>query len=226
MMIEFLQSMELYNFAKGPMVWLAFLVFIGGAVFRLYTLLSRVRGAKAIFPYVSLKYSLRSILHWVIPFASTNMRNHPWMTLITFSFHISLFVTPVFLLAHIMLWQEAWKISWWSLSETAADLMTITVILCCAFFAIRRAVAPEVRFVTFASDYILLATAAAPFITGFLAFHQLFFDYKVMLNLHILCGEVMLMAIPFTRLVHMLFFWLTRAYTGSEFGAVRHTRDF
>ena len=79
---------------------------------------------------------------------------------------------------------------------------------------------------TFASDYVLLATAASPFITGFLAFHQLFFDYKVIVTLHILFGEVILMAIPFTRLVHMLFFWLTRAHTGSEFGAVRHSRDY
>jgi nitrate reductase gamma subunit len=225
-MLEFLQSIELYNFAKGPMVWVAFLVFSGGTAFRLYTLLSRAKKAKVIFPYVSLKYSLRSILHWIIPFASTNMRDHPWVTIITFLFHTCLIVTPVFLLAHIMLWQEAWNIRWWALSETTADLMTIEVILCSGFFAIRRIVAPEVRFVTFASDYVLLATAVSPFITGFLAFHQLFFDYKVMVTLHILFGEAMLMAIPFTRLVHMLFFWLIRAHTGSEFGAVRHSRDY
>jgi nitrate reductase gamma subunit len=83
-----------------------------------------------------------------------------------------------------------------------------------------------VRFVTLSSDYILLGIAAAPFITGFMSYHQLFFDYKIMVILHILFGEIMLIAIPFTRLNHMLFFWFTRAYTGSDFGNVRHSRDY
>jgi len=35
-----------------------------------------------------------------------------------------------------------------------------------------------------------------------------------------------LLVIPWTRLVHMLWFVFTRAYMGSEFGAVRHSRDW
>ena len=104
--------------------------------------------------------------------------------------------------------------------------MTLTVIVCVVIFMIRRLVTPEVRFVTFASDFVILAIAAAPFVSGFLAYHQLFFDYRLMVALHIFSGEIMLAAIPFTRLSHMLFFWLTRAYTGSDFGAVRHSRDY
>ncbi len=61
---------------------------------------------------------------------------------------------------------------------------------------IRRIVTPEVRFVTFASDFIILAIAAAPFVSGFLAYHQLFFDYKLMVALHILFGEIMLVGNP------------------------------
>ena len=44
--------------------------------------------------------------------------------------------------------------------------------------------------------------------------------------LHILSGEVLLVAIPFTRLSHMLFAPLTRSYMGSEFGNVRNARDW
>ena len=84
---------------------------------------------------------------------------------------------------------------------------------------------PEVKSVTFWSDYILLSIVAAPFITGFLAYHQ-WFGYKFMLILHMLTGEIMLAAIPFTRLSHMLFFPFTRAYMGSEFGAVRRVKDW
>jgi hypothetical protein len=44
--------------------------------------------------------------------------------------------------------------------------------------------------------------------------------------IHILSGEIMLVAIPFTRLSHMIFFAFTRGYMGSEFGAVRHAKDW
>ena len=84
---------------------------------------------------------------------------------------------------------------------------------------------PEVKYVTSASDWALLALAAAPFVTGVLAYHQIF-DPKFMTILHMLSGEAMLVAIPFSRLSHMLYAPLTRAYIGSEFGAVRHARDW
>jgi len=103
--------------------------------------------------------------------------------------------------------------------------MTVIVILAAIFFLVRRLVLSEVRYVTFPSDYALLAIALAPFLTGFLAYHQ-WLPYKTILILHILSGEIMLIAIPFTRLSHMLYFVFTRAYMGSEFGAVRNSKDW
>jgi hypothetical protein len=82
-----------------------------------------------------------------------------------------------------------------------------------------------VRYVTSASDYVLLAVVAAPFITGIISYYQ-WFAYQWVTILHILSGEIMLVAIPLTRLSHMLFAPLTRAYMGSEFGGVRHARDW
>ena len=103
--------------------------------------------------------------------------------------------------------------------------MCVIVIAGCVYFLVRRITKPEVRYVTSVSDYVILALVAAPFLTGFLAYHQ-WFAYETMFLLHIVSGEVMLAAIPFTRLSHMLFAPLTRAYMGSEFGGVRHARDW
>jgi nitrate reductase gamma subunit len=50
--------------------------------------------------------------------------------------------------------------------------------------------------------------------------------YDIMFILHILSGEILLAAIPFTRLSHMIYAPFTRAYMGSEFGGVRHARDW
>jgi hypothetical protein len=47
-----------------------------------------------------------------------------------------------------------------------------------------------------------------------------------MISLHVATGCLWLIAIPFTRLAHMLWFVFSRAYMGSEFGSVRHARDW
>ena len=74
-------------------------------------------------------------------------------------------------------------------------------------------------------DWVVLALVFLPFFTGFLAYHQIG-PYKFMIILHIISGEAMLAAIPFTRLSHMLFTPFARAYMGSEFGAVRKVKDW
>jgi len=217
---------SLYNFVSGPLVWLAFIIFIGGCLYRLISLIVMVhKKEKFIYTYMSWRYGLRSIVRWSTPFATENMRRHPGMTIVAYVFHLCLILTPIFLLAHVTLVDESWNLSWWTLPDSLAAIMTLIVIAACVFFLVRRLVNPEVQYVTSASDYILLAIVAAPFITGLLVYYQ-WFAYQTLLILHILSGEIMLVAIPFTRLSHMLLAPLTRAYMGSEFGGVRHARDW
>ena len=147
------------------------------------------------------------------------------LTIVTFAFHLCLIITPVFLLSHAILWDESWNINLWTLPDGVADIMTLIVVGSCIFFLIRRLVSPEVQYVTSASDYVILAIVALPFITGFIAYHQ-WLNYPFFMILHIISGEIMLVAIPFTRLSHMLFSPFTRAYMGSEFGGVRHAKDW
>jgi nitrate reductase gamma subunit len=217
---------EIYNFVSGPLAWLAFILFFGGCLYRLVRLFTLVKEKEPfIFTYMSWKYSLRSIFHWIIPFGTVNWRRHPILTVVTFVFHIGLVIAPIFLLAHVILLDDAVNLSWWALPDAWADVLTVVVIIGCLFFLVRRLTQPEVKFVTSASDFVILTIVAAPFITGFIAYHQ-WIDYPVMMVLHVVAGEVLLVAIPFTRLSHMLFSPFTRAYMGSEFGKVRHARDW
>ena len=64
------------------------------------------------------------------------------MTIVTFLFHIGLVFTPIFLLSHNILWRESWGITWWSLPEDIADIMTLVVIFSCIFFFLRRIFTP------------------------------------------------------------------------------------
>ncbi len=217
---------SIYNFVSGPLVWLAFIIFIGGSIYRIRNLIILVnKKERFIYTYMSLKYSLRSISHWIVPFATISWRTRPVMTITTFVFHAGLVIMPFFISAHVILFHNAWGFSWGSLPESFTDAVTLLVIICCVIFLLRRVALRDVKFLTDASDYVVLLIAAAPFITGFLAYHN-FGSYHLWIILHILSGEIMLVAIPFTKLRHMIYAVFTRAYIGSEFGKIRHAKDW
>jgi nitrate reductase gamma subunit len=221
----FLESVTLYNFLRGPMVWVAFIIFFAGSFYKVYTLIKQAKGEKFILPFVSLKAALKSLMHWLIPFGSRNWRLRPLFTIVTFSFHICLVFTPIFLLAHNLLWYESWGISWPTLSESLADVMTVIAIIGCIYLFLRRIFNPTVNFVTFKSDILFIIICFLTFLTGFLAYHQWLLPYRAMLNLHIISGEIMLISIPLTRLAHMFYFFLTRTWMASQF-AIWKTKDW
>ncbi|MCP4721358.1 MAG: nitrate reductase, partial [Desulfobacteraceae bacterium] len=161
------------DFIMGPMVWISALVFLFGLVFKLIRIIQEVREKESfIFSYMSLKYSLRSIGAWLIPFFPESTKKSPVFWGVSYLFHILLFAVPFFLASHIVLVDEAFQISWPALNDGVADIMTVLVIFALVFFGVRRAVVPEVKFLTSIMDYILLTIVMLPFLTGFLAYHQ------------------------------------------------------
>lgn len=217
---------NIYNLVAGPLAWAAFIAFFGGLIGRfIYIIVQARRKDRMVFTYFSLKYMLRSWIVWSTPYATRNMRLNPIMTAVAFLFHICLIVAPIFLTAHVIMLDDFMGVSWATLPAGLADIMTVIVVLACVYFAVRRIVVPEARYVTNVWDYVLLAVVASPFLTGFLAYHQIF-NYQFMIILHILLGEIWLAIIPFTRLSHMILGPLVRGYMGSEFGGVRHVKDW
>jgi len=215
-----------YEFVTGPLAWAAWGIFLLGSAWRLFSMYQLAKRKDGPYlTYMSWGFSLRSIVNWLIPFNALGWKANPAMTVATFVFHICLLVTPIFLVAHVMLWDQYFGISFATIPDNVADIMTLVVIGVCLFFAGRRITQPEVRYITTPQDWVALIIVLAPFLTGFLAYHQIF-NYDLLIILHVVAGEVMLAAIPFTRLSHMVFAAFTRAYMGSEFGGVRHARDW
>jgi nitrate reductase gamma subunit len=215
----------MYEFVSGPLVWIAFIGFTAGVAYRIISMAQLAKRDKVVYPTLDAKYGARSLAHWLIPFASRSTRMRPIYTTISYLFHICVVVTPLFVMGHAVLWQQSWGIRWWSLPQGLADTMTLVVIFSCLFFIIRRYVRPEVRNVSTLSDVLLALLVMAPFLTGFVA-HRQWLPYKPMLIAHIITGAAWLVLIPWTRLVHMIWFAVSRAYMGSEFGSVRHARDW
>ncbi len=215
----------MYNIVTGPMAWLSFLIFFIGILLRsimyikgLDWRLDRVTYTKNVS--YGIRGAIKSIFFWIIPFGSQSWRNNPGFTILVFTFHAGLLITPVFLLGHNILLQERWGISLFTISETTADMLTIAVLVSALFLLLRRFSLPEVRILTTSYDILLLCISILPFLTGFLA-HTQVPPYNFWLITHIISGEIWLIAVPFTKLSHIILFFMSRAQLGMDFGIKR-----
>lgn len=208
----------IYNLARGPLVWISLLICIIGSVARTLQLISYTRvkeiDTKADFSSIgkkppAKKFSVKDIPGHIAALKNTILAISPVTILVSLCFHLCLIIVPVFLLAHNMLIDDAIGFSLFSFSETFSDVFTIVFLICGLFFLFRRIFLARVRAITTLYDYVVLLITVAPFLTGFLAYYQIF-DYKTVIILHMLAGELMLIAIPFTKIFHMFFFFVGR----------------
>jgi nitrate reductase gamma subunit len=215
----------MYQFIAGPLLWISFGVLIVGLIVRTVLYIRGLNWQLDRVPYKAhrlrgIRGAFRSVIHWIVPFWSVGWRAKPIFTTVYFVFHIGLVITPIFLTGHAVLIKERLGLNWPSIPMGPADALTIGVICSVVFIAIRRIALPEVRIVTTFYDYLLLLISVAPFLTGFLIVHQAPGN-QFWLYAHILSGEIMLVAIPFTKLYHVVGFFLSRAQIGYDFGTKR-----
>jgi nitrate reductase gamma subunit len=217
----------MYEIVRGPLVWIAFIVFLGGCLYKVITMHALAKSENSVYPTMNVKFGFRSLFHWSVPFATKNMRMKWVVTILSFCFHFCLIVTPLFAAGHVLSVQESWGFGsgWWTFSAYSADVMTVLVIFTGLALFTRRLISPEVRNVNTYKDYLILLIVIAPYVTGFVA-HQQWMAPHTMVIAHIVTGALWLIAIPFTWLSHMLWFVFSRMYMGSEFGAVRNARDW
>ena len=161
----------------------------------------------------------------IVAFQNTLIGKNPVMAIVSVIFHSCLFLAPLLALGHSLLFYESWKISLPSLPDGLIDLFTMILLACALFFLMRRMVIPRVQAISTAYDYAVLFLTAAPFLTGLFAYHQ-WFDYKTVITLHMLAGEAMLIAIPFSKIGHMVFFFFVRILMGGEYGFWRGNRTW
>jgi nitrate reductase gamma subunit len=215
----------MYQIITGPILWLSFAIFIIGCLVRIIMYIKGLDWQADRVAYTTqmsygLKGAARSIILWLFPFGTRSWRVKPLYTIIFFLFHICLIVTPIFLLAHNIILRERFGFSLPTLPEPLSNIMTIVVILTALFIIIRRIALPEVRILTTFYDFLILVISAAPFITGLFAYY-LAPDYNFWLIAHIISGEIMLVAIPFTKLSHFVLFFMSRAQLGMDYGIKR-----
>jgi nitrate reductase gamma subunit len=221
----------MYALARGPLALAAVLILFLGLAYqtvRFVALTRQVSRSRAPWRQQPGATGVRAGLRgaerkaWV---ARSVLGMEPSMTVVTTGFHVALILTPLTVLAHALLFEQSWGSRPPSTPEALTDILTLVVLGLGFFLLYRRIRVPRVRSITTPMDIVLLAVVLAPFLTGFLAYHQ-WMPYRPMVVAHMLSGELMLVCIPFTRLSHALFFFLVRICLGSEYSFTRGSRDW
>ena len=215
--------MDFYMFVEGPLLWIAFMIFIIGSLLRVgMFLVASTKKDKIIYQHFSWKYAFLTLFRWLLP-VNKSVAKNPVYSVLGYIFHICLLVVPIWLAGHIYLWEESrFEWSWAPIPDWLADWMTIILLVIALFFLLRRIFSADIRLLSGFADYLLIIVTALPFLTGYFLSHGTLdgigFLGDNMTLIHMLSGELMLILIPFTKLSHAVLFFISRGATGIEFG--------
>jgi nitrate reductase gamma subunit len=160
---------------------------------------------------IPIKVVIRDTLRWLFPFGKVPKRQFAF-TLTSFVFHISIIIVPLFLGAHILLWEKGLGVRWPALGQSWADGLTLVAIATSIILFARRAGARVSRALSRMQDFVLPIVIAVPFVSGYLAMHPAVnpFSYNATMFVHMMSGNLVFILIPFTKLSHVALFPTTQ----------------
>jgi len=209
-------STDLLLWARGPGFMLAATLFLLGLCWRLLEIYSLGPPRDLAPPAQRRGSGLRTLLLRSMPERST-LRRDPITYLAGYLFHIGFAVTLLLFAPHIQLFHNLFGISWPALPSVVIDAVTVMTILTLLLVALRRWFNPVRRLLSGFDDWLSLLLTLLPLITGYITLHHLFADYAFWLALHILSAELLLVLLPFTKLLHMVTLFFSRWYTGERY---------
>jgi nitrate reductase gamma subunit len=223
---------QLYDIVRGPLFILAWAIFVLGFAWRIFQF-SRLTRKIQNAPLAAMSTPLPSaedqrfldagktglgrvwsrLRRWE---RKTVFSTNPVMSRVSMLFHVLLLLVPLLLPAHNILFRQTFHVALPTLPEPLMDVLTVVLLAFGAFFMVRRIVFPRVRALTTVRDYLVLLLVAAPFVTAYMAYHQ-WLDYRTVLVIHMLLGEICIAAIPLTKLGHMPFLIFARFFNAGEY---------
>lgn len=130
-------------------------------------------------------------------------------------FHLGLFVVVFLFGPHILLFESVLGLGWPALPSPVINLVTIITLAALLVVLWDRLVKPVKRFLSTFGDWLTWTLTFLPVLTGWLAVQHLLLPYTQMLALHILSVELLLVAIPFSKLIHVFTSFGSRWYNGA-----------
>jgi nitrate reductase gamma subunit len=211
---------SLLDLARGPLLKLSLLIMAAGLL-RAFVLQIWELGwawGRAGDQVIRWPDVIKRSLVWLLPWRYLGPEQRKLYNFTSFIFHVGIILVPVFLAGHVALWEQGLGLSWVTLPPLAADVLTILTMVAIVGLLAGRAANSGSRRLSKAQDWLLPILCLLPFATGFVVVHPRLspVDPQVVYLLHMLSGELLLILVPFTKLVHIVLFWSNRS--SSELG--------
>jgi hypothetical protein len=118
-------------------------------------------------------------------------------------FHTLVVLLPIFMVAHVYLWERGLGIAWPSFPGDVADVLALLTIVSGVALFLGRVYSPVLRALEPAWTFFKPLLLLVPFLTGVLARHPTWspLDYQVILLIHVLSAATVLALLPFGRLL-------------------------
>lgn len=213
-----MNQQELLDFVRGPGLQIAAAVFVLGMVYRMLHLILLGRKKNLAVPRGSeWGPGLRTMWHRSLPSVVLTSRGY-FIVIAGYIFHFGFLITLLFLSQHIDLFRSVLGFGWPALPPGLISMTAILTIAAMIALLVHRFIDPVKRLISDYQDYLTWALTILPLLTGIMLKQGIGFDYQPMLILHIATLELLLIAIPFTKLAHMFTTFSARWYNGAISG--------
>ena len=196
------------SFVTGPLFSFSIAVAMLGAL-RLVAI-AIIDIARSMETSGDLKLPWKDILlettSWMVPlgriFATRRL-----FSVASLMFHVTLLVAIVLHQDHILMVKQSVGISWPHIDRYVIHVLTVVCILCVLVLISFRLFKNSGRALSDGMDYFLLLLILAALISGIVASKGINpFSHGTMLIIHALCGNAILVLIPFSRLGHFILY--------------------
>lgn len=213
-----MSSMDFLLLTKGPLLHLTLAIFVIGIGVRLGEILTLGRRHNyALARGSETPAAIKTVFSRSIPDPGTWQRA-PFDVVIGLVWHIGFFIVLFLFIPHVEVIKQTFGIAWPALPNPLINLVTVSTLAALIATLVQRVFHPVKRFLSRPEDYAVWLITFLPVLTGYLAYTRLVNPYPLILGLHILSVEILLVALPFTKLSHSVTIVMARWYNGAIFG--------
>jgi nitrate reductase gamma subunit len=211
--------MELLEFARGPALQISMAIFVFGITYRVFSLFLMWRtrdssaGSSREKPVVIA--AIREIIRRLWPQAAYKQRT--MFALINgYVFHFGLAIIVFFLMPHILFFKDLFGFSWPALPNNVIYAVAVITVGSMIAALVMRFANPAQKIISTFDDWFSWLVTFLPVITGLVATSHLGARYETLLGLHILSISLLLIWLPFGKLMHFFLVFVTRSQTGAH----------
>jgi nitrate reductase gamma subunit len=212
--------MTLLDFARGPALQAALMIFALGVVWRAVGALlipgttdfSKPRTGTA----ERVAGGLRTVWSRFFVSEALEQRIH-FQHIAGALWHLGFFVVLLLFVPHILFFESLLGFGWPGLPNPVILVVAAITLATLLVLLIRRMTNPVSRIISTADDYISWIVTALPLATGIMAAAHLGLRYETMLAFHLLSVALLLVWFPFGKLMHLFLIWPARYNVGALF---------